>query len=108
MKQEVDGKRIRVYVDSTTRWNGNALYNAIVHRALQEGLAGATVLQGIEGFGTHQRIHHARVTSLSLPAVIDIVDLEEKVEHFLPILEEMVQEGLITVEDCKIWKYTKG
>lgn len=108
MKEAVAGKRIRVYVDSTTRWNGNTLYNAIVHKALLEGMHGATVLQGIEGFGTHQHIHHARVTSLSLPVVIDLVDTDEKVMGFLPTLEEMVLEGLITVEDCLIWKCTKG
>ena len=107
MKIEGPGKRIRVYVGNSDRWHGQSLYNAIVQRARQQGLAGATVTQGIEGFGANSRIHRASILDLStdLPVLVEIVDRPDRIEGFLPILEEMVTEGLITVEDCHIHKY---
>src|SRR5579859_5595453 len=107
MKIEGPGKRIRVYIGNSDRWHGQSLYNAIVQRARQQGLAGATVTQGIEGFGANSRIHRASILDLStdLPVLVEIVDRPDRIEGFLPILEEMVTEGLITVEDCHIHKY---
>ncbi len=107
MKIEGPGKLVRIYIGEADRWHGTALYNAIVERARKEGLAGATVTRGIEGFGANSRIHTASILRLSedLPIKIEIIDLAERVERFLPLLDEMVTEGLITVQDCEIAKY---
>ena len=107
MKIHGPGKLVRIYVGEADRWHGNALFNAIVIRARQEGLAGATVTRGIEGFGANSRIHTTSILQLSedLPIKIEIVDTAERIERFLPLLDEMVSEGLITVQDCEIVKY---
>jgi PII-like signaling protein len=107
MKIEGPGKVVRIRIGNSDKWHGQPLYNAIVQRARQEGLAGATVTQGIEGFGANSRIHRASILDLStdLPVIIEIVDLAERIEGFLPILDEMVTEGLITTQDCEIVKY---
>ena len=100
-------KKLCVYIGESDRWHGQALYNAIVERARKEGLSGATVLRGIEGFGANSRIHAASILRLSedLPVVVEIVDAEERIALFLPLLDEMVTEGLITVQDCEVFKY---
>lgn len=110
MKIEGPGKLVRIYVGEADRWHGKSLYNAIVERARREGLAGATVTRGIEGFGAHSRIHTASILRLSedLPIKIEIIDTAERIERFLPLLDEMVGEGLITVQDCEIVKYVHG
>ncbi len=107
MKIAGPGKLVRIYVGESDRWHGKALYNAIVERARTEGMAGATVSRGIESFGANSRIHTASILRLSedLPIKIEIVDTAERVERFLPLLDEMVTEGLITVQDCEIVKY---
>jgi PII-like signaling protein len=107
MKIEGVGKLIRIYVGAADQWHGQSLANAIVQRAKQAGLAGATVMEGIEGFGANTRIHRAALLDLStdLPITIEIVDSVERVNSFLPILDEMVTEGLIMVQDCDIIKY---
>ncbi len=107
MKIEGPGKLVRIYVGESDHWHGQALYNAIVELARKEGLAGATVTRGIEGFGANSRIHTASILRLSedLPVKIEIVDSAERIERFLPLLDEMVKEGLIAVQDCEIVKY---
>jgi PII-like signaling protein len=107
MKIAAPGKLVRIYIGESDRWQGQALYNAIVERARKEGLAGATVTRGIEGFGANSRIHTASILRLSedLPIKIEIIDVAEKIEQFLPLLDEMVTEGLITVQHCEIAKY---
>src|SRR5437763_13090460 len=107
MKIEGPGKLVRIYVGESDKWHGNALYNAIVELARREGLAGATVTRGIEGFGANSRIHTASILRLSedLPIKIELIDIAERIERFMPILDEMVGEGLITVQDCEIVKY---
>ena len=107
MKITGPGKVVRIYIGESDRWHGQALYNAIVMRLKQEGLAGATVIRGIEGFGANSRIHTASILRLSedLPVEIVIVDTEERVQRILPLLDEMVTEGLITMQDCEIIKY---
>jgi len=108
MKIDGPGKIVRIYVGEADRWQGQALFNAIVIRARQECLAGSTVIRGIEGFGANSRIHTASILQLSqdLPIVIEIVDTVEQIERFLPLLDEMVTEGLIMVQDCEVVKYT--
>jgi PII-like signaling protein len=84
-----------------------ALYQAIVERVRQEGLAGATVLRGIEGFGADSRLHTSRILRLSedLPVVIEIVDTPEQIDRVVPILDEMVGEGMLTLERVQIVSY---
>src|SRR5437763_13761867 len=110
MKIEGEARRLRVYIDEDDRWHGKPLFAAIVERCRAEGIAGATVLRGIEGYGAHSRIHTARILRLSedLPIVIDIVDRPERIARIMPILDEMVTEGLITVENVHIVKYVHG
>src|SRR5436190_18625624 len=107
MKIEGAGKLIRIYIGSADRWHGRSLYNAIVQRAKQEGLAGVTVTQGIEGFGANSRVHRASLLDIStdLPVILEIIDIAERVDRFLPLLDEMVTEGLIVVQDVEIIKY---
>src|SRR4051812_32709799 len=110
MKIEGEAKRVRIYVGESDQWRGKPLFTAIVERCRQEGLAGATVLRGIEGFGAHSRIHTARILQLSedLPVVIEIVDRADRIAPFLPALDEMVHEGLVTIEDVHVLKYRAG
>lgn len=107
MKIEGAGKLVRIYIGEADQWHGQALFTAIVQRMKAEGLAGATVTRGIEGFGANSRIHTAAILRLSedLPVKVEIVDTEERIRKVLPILDEMVTEGLITMHDCEIIKY---
>jgi PII-like signaling protein len=100
MKIEGEGKLLRIFVGESDHWHGKPLYQAIVERVRQEGLAGATVIRGIEGFGADSRLHTARILRLSedLPVVVEIVDSAEQIERILPVLDEMVGEGMVTVE----------
>jgi uncharacterized protein len=110
MKIEGEAKRVRVYIGESDQWHGKPLFMAIVERCRQEGFAGATVLRGIEGFGAHSRIHTARILRLSedLPVIVEIVDRPDRVERLLPMLDEMVREGLVTIEDVHVLKYVAG
>jgi PII-like signaling protein len=110
MKIEGEARRVRVYIGESDQWHGKPLYTAIVERCRAEGLAGATVLRGIESYGANSRIHTARILRLSedLPIVIDIVDRTERIDTLLPILDEMVTEGLITLEEIHVVKYVHG
>jgi PII-like signaling protein len=107
MKIEGQGKLLRIFVGESDRWHGKPLYQAIVERVRQEGLAGATVLRGIEGFGADSRLHTARLLRLSedLPVVIEIVDSAEQIDRILPVLDEMVGEGMVTVERVEVIAY---
>ena len=107
MKIEGEGKLLRVFVGESDRWHGKPLYQAIVERVREEGLAGATVLRGIEGFGADSRLHTARILRLSedLPVVIEIVDSTEQIDRILPLLDEMVGEGMVTLERVEVIAY---
>jgi len=107
MKIEGEGKRLRIYIGESDRLDGEPLFEAIVRAAREVGLAGATVLKGIEGFGASSRIHTARILRLSedLPVVIEIVDRPGRVESFLPDLDRMIGEGLVTLEDVHVVTY---
>jgi len=107
MKIEGPAKLIRIYIGDSDHWHGQSLYSAIVQRAREQGLAGATVLHGVEGYGATSRIHTARILRLSedLPVVIDIIDTPERVADFLPVLDEMVTEGLVTLQDVEVLRY---
>ena len=107
MKIEGEGKLLRIFIGESDRWHGKPLYQAIVERVREAGLAGATVLRGIEGFGADSRLHTARLLRLSedLPVVIEIVDAADKIEEILPALDEMVGEGIVTVERVEVIAY---
>jgi PII-like signaling protein len=107
MKIEGEGKLLRVFIGESDRWHGKPLFQAIVERVREAGLAGATVLRGIEGFGADSRLHTARLLRLSgdLPIVIEIVDSAERIEAILPALDEMVGEGMVTVERVEVIAY---
>jgi PII-like signaling protein len=107
MKIEGEGLLLRVFVGESDNWHGKPLYQAIVERVREEGLAGATVLRGLEGFGAHSRIHTTRILRLSedLPVLIEIVDQAERIEAIVPALEEMIGEGLMTLERVHVLLY---
>ena len=107
MKIPTEGKLLRIFVGEADRWHGRPLYEAIVEAARMRGLAGATVWKGTMGFGAHSRLHTAKILRLSedLPVVIEIVDAPERIEAFLPELDAMVQEGLVTVERAQVILY---
>ncbi len=107
MKIEGEGQLLRIFIGESDSWEGKPLHDAIVRRAREAGLAGATVLRGLEGFGAHSRIHTAKILRLSedLPLVVEIVDKPERIQAFLPILDEMVTEGMITLENVHIIAY---
>src|SRR6476661_7758744 len=106
MKIPEQGCLLRVYIGESDHWHGKPLYEALVLKARELGLAGATVLRGPMGFGANSHLHTAKILrlSLDLPIVIEIVDSEEKVRLLLPFLEEMVLEGLVTLEDVQVIK----
>ena len=107
MKLEGDRLLLRVYIGESNRFAGVPLYEAIVQRARERGLAGATVLRGIEGFGAKSRIHRASILRLSedLPIVVEIVDRRERIESFVAELEPMIEDGMVTLEDVRVLLY---
>jgi PII-like signaling protein len=107
MKLEWEGCLLRIYIGELDKWHHRPLYEAIVVRARELGLAGATVLRGPMGFGARSRLHTAKILRLSedLPVLIEIVDREDKIEEFLPELDTMVGDGLITLERVRVIRY---
>jgi PII-like signaling protein len=99
--------RLTIFVDADDTWHHRPLYHEIVHRAHQAGLAGATVLRGVEGFGAGSLIHTTRILSLAddLPAVIVIVDAEPRIREFLPQVEELIDEGMIILDEVEVIRY---
>jgi PII-like signaling protein len=102
-----DAVLLRIYIGESDRWQHKPLYEAIVIKARELHLAGATVLRGVMGFGKSSRLHTAKILRLSmdLPLVIEIVDSEEKIQAFLPVLEPMIGGGLLTLEKVKVIDY---
>jgi uncharacterized protein len=98
---------LRVYIGDSDRYHHKLLYEAIVEEARTRHLAGATVLRGYIGFGAHSRIQTAKILRLSedLPVVVEIVDEAAKIEAFLPVLDEMMAEGMVTVEPVRVLTY---
>lgn len=102
-----EGRLLRVFVGEDDRWHGRPLYEAIIEAARRQGLAGATAWRGFMGFGAHSRVHTTSVLRLSedLPVIIEIVDAAEKIAAFVPVLDEMVSEGLVTIERAEVLLY---
>jgi PII-like signaling protein len=107
MKLEGEGTLLRIFVGESDRWHGKPLYEAIVFAAREHGLAGATVLRGPMGYGASSHVHTSKIIRLSedLPMVIEIVDTEEEIHDFLPVLDAMVTEGMITLEKVHVLRY---
>ncbi len=108
-KIKAHAKRLRIYIGEADSWEGKSLYKALVLKAKELDLAGATVFQGCMGYGANSRIHTASMIDLSadLPILIEIIDSPEYIEKFLPYLDLMVKEGLVTVDDIEVIKYGK-
>lgn len=107
MKIEGQGLLLRMYIGESDQWHGKPLYQAIVELARSRGLAGATVLRGVEGFGAKSHLHTSRILRLSedLPVLIEIVDQEDRLRAILPELDSMVGDGLITLERVEVIAY---
>lgn len=109
----LDGEQVlvRIFVGESDQWHRRPLYRVLVERLRAEGFAGATVFRGIEGFGARSIVHTANILDLSadLPVVIEVVDTEEHVARLLPILDEMVEGGvLVTLERVRVVRYAAG
>lgn len=109
MRLEGEGKLLRIFIGEADHWHGKPLYDAIVQVAREEGLAGATVTRGIEGFGADSHLHTTRLLRLSedLPVVVEIVDSAENIDRVLPRLDAMVEEGMVTVEKVHVIAYRR-
>jgi hypothetical protein len=107
MKIPQDGYLLRIFLGESDRWHSQPLYEAIVMKARELGMAGATVLRGPMGFGANSHLHTAKILRLSedLPIVIEIVDGKDKIDGLMPYIDEMVQEGLVTLERVQVIKY---
>jgi uncharacterized protein len=110
MKLPSEAELLRIFIGESDRHEGRPLYEAIVLAARKRGMAGATVLRGLMGFGAHSRMHTTKILRLSedLPLIIEIVDKPERIEAFLPILDEMIGEGLVTLERAQVIAYRYG
>ncbi len=104
------GRLLRIVIGENDRHEGEPLHEWIVREARRRGLAGATVLRGLAGYGAHSRLHTAKILRLStdLPLVIEIVDTEENIEAFMPVVDEAIAEGLATLEKVEIRFYRGG
>jgi hypothetical protein len=107
MKISEEGQLLRIFIGESDRWQGKPLYEAIVLKAREMGIAGATMLRGLMGFGAASRIHTAKILRLSedMPIVIEIVDSADKIDALLPIIDEMVEEGMVTLEKVRVIQY---
>ncbi len=107
MKLPSEACLLRIFVGESDKYDGKPLYETIVNEARRRHLAGATVLRGFLGFGANSRIHTSKLLRLSedLPVVIEIVDEPSKIESFLPTLDAMIKEGLVTIEKVRIIAY---
>jgi PII-like signaling protein len=107
MKLPEEGILLRIFMGETDRIHGKALYEQIVLKARELGLAGATVIRGTMGFGASSRVHTTKILRLSedLPVVIELVDTEENLNKLMPFIDENVTEGLVTMEKIRVIKY---
>lgn len=105
-----DGYLLRIFIGESDKHDGKPLYEWLVLKARSEGLAGATVMRGMMGFGAHSRLHTFKIErlSLDLPIIVEIVDTKEKLEGFLGLIDNEIEEGLATLERARIHFYRSG
>ncbi|HSO73753.1 MAG TPA: DUF190 domain-containing protein [Blastocatellia bacterium] len=105
-----ESQLLRIFIGESDKWKGLPLYEAIILKAREMGIAGATMLRGLMGYGANSRIHTAKILRLSedLPIVVEIVDGTEKISALLPMIREMVGDGLITIENVRVLQYRGG
>lgn len=110
MRLQGEGKLLRIFIGESDKWHGRPLYQTIVERLRSEGIAGATVIRAIEGFGAKSHLHTSRLLRLSedLPLVIEVVDTEEHIQRVLPVLDQMIGDGLVTLESVEVITYRAG
>jgi len=110
MELPKQGKLLRIFIGESDKHDGMPLYEWLVREARQQGLAGATVLRGLEGFGAHSRLHTAKILRLSadLPIVVEIVDAGDKIDAFLHSTDHAIGEGLATLEKVEVHFYRSG
>jgi PII-like signaling protein len=107
VRLEGEGELLRIFIGESDQWHRRPLYQAIVELFRKEGLAGTTVLRGVEGFGANSHLHTSRILRLSddLPIVIEAVDTVENIERMLPRLDEMLTDGMVTTERINVVSY---
>ena len=110
MRLAGEGKLLRIFIGESDRWHGKPLYQAIVEHLRAEGVAGATVIRAIEGYGARSHLHTSRILRLSedLPLVIEVVDTDENIQRILPVLDDMVEDGMVTLERVEVITYRAG
>lgn len=110
MKEQFQGKMLRIYLTEAHKWQGRSLYEAIVARCREMGIAGATVYRGIEGFGASVRIHRSRTFSISqdAPVMVSIIDKEENIQKLLPHLDAMISGGMIAISTVDVIRYSRA
>lgn len=109
MKEEYSAQVLTIYIGEDDTWHGERLYAALVERLKKDGIAGVTVLHGVEGYGAKGRIHTERIEVLfqGLPVLVEAVDTPERISTVLPLLDEMLTEALVTVQDVRAIRYRK-
>lgn len=105
-----EGYLLRIFIGESDRHDGKLLYEWLVLKAREEGLAGATVIRGMMGYGAHSRMHTFKIERLSqdLPIIVEIVDTREKLENFLTLIDKEIEEGMATLEEIRIHFYRSG
>jgi PII-like signaling protein len=109
-KESFSGKLVRIYCSETDEWQGKPLYEAILDRCLELGIAGATVYRGLEGFGLSAEIHKPRIWPFSpkdAPVMVSIIDREQAIARLLPALDEMLRKGLVATSDVQVVRYSE-
>ncbi|MGO8673621.1 MAG: DUF190 domain-containing protein [Capsulimonadaceae bacterium] len=109
MKITTQAQVLRAYIGEQDMWHGTPLYAAIVNRLKEIGIAGVTVVHGVEGYGAHRTVHTARIEVLfqGLPILVEAVDAPERIALALTAMDEMVTEGLVTVGEVQAYRYTR-
>ena len=110
MKLPEEAELLRIFIGEADKFDGRPLYRAIVEKARERGLAGATVTRGLMGFGAHSRMHYAGVLRVSedLPIIVEIVDNPDRIAAFLPEIDPMIDEGMVTLEKVRVLAYRHG
>lgn len=110
MTDQTDAMLLRIFVGELDTHAGQPLYQWLIEEAKRQGLAGATALRGLEGFGVHHQVHTAKVLELSvdLPVVVEIIDTQERIDAFMPVVDAAIDEGLATLERVQARFYRSG